>query len=244
MTKQISLAKIISRCYPEPIPNNFLSYKMVLNLLINLLEPVQSLLSNNTKKESTTICKLVLIFLSQFFHKRQHFSNQPKDLSTTQRFGMTAIFYAIQYVWLLLPMPQSCPLLSLQNFRQSNHHLLKYFQQVQIVFCINDHCHGAISIGNFGCRHVNCIGQSLCVYSNMSFISCRHHNPSVLLYPYFLQFAHLQSKNLSSPRDLHFGVFLQPIFLKLVKQTRIFIFPFAPYVQVGLNTRPFWRIFW
>ena len=54
------------------------------------LEPVQSLFKSNTKKASTTICKLVLIFLSQFFHNHRHFSNQPNDLSTTQRFGITA----------------------------------------------------------------------------------------------------------------------------------------------------------
>jgi hypothetical protein len=113
MTKQISLAKIISRCYPEPIPNNFLSYKMVLNLLINLLEPVQSLLSNNTKKERTTIYKLVLIFLSQFFHKRQHFSNQPKDLSTTQRFGMTANFLCNS---ICLATSTDAPIMSLTFF--------------------------------------------------------------------------------------------------------------------------------
>ena len=53
------------------------------------LEPVQSLLSNSVKKASTTICKLVLIFLSQFFHNRLYFSSQPKERSTTQRFGIT-----------------------------------------------------------------------------------------------------------------------------------------------------------
>ncbi|CAN5304461.1 hypothetical protein BH10PSE19_BH10PSE19_10470 [soil metagenome] len=54
------------------------------------LEPVQSLFNSNTKKAKTTICKLVFIFLSQFFHKRRHFSNQANDLSTTHRFGITA----------------------------------------------------------------------------------------------------------------------------------------------------------
>jgi putative PIN family toxin of toxin-antitoxin system len=53
------------------------------------LEPVQNLFSSNAKNASTTICKLVLIFLSQFFHKRRHFSSQAKERSTTQRFGST-----------------------------------------------------------------------------------------------------------------------------------------------------------
>jgi len=56
---------------------------------IMALEPVQNLFSSNAKNASTTICKLVLIFLSQFFHKRRHFSSQAKERSTTQRFGST-----------------------------------------------------------------------------------------------------------------------------------------------------------
>ena len=35
-------------------------------------------------KASTTICRLVLSFLSQFFQSRRHFSSQAKDRSTTQ----------------------------------------------------------------------------------------------------------------------------------------------------------------
>ena len=38
-------------------------------------------------KASTTICRLVLSFLSQFFQSRRHFSSQAKDRSTTHRFG-------------------------------------------------------------------------------------------------------------------------------------------------------------
>lgn len=56
---------------------------------LKVLEPVQNLFSSNAKNASTTICKLVLIFLSQFFHKRRHFSSQAKERSTTQRFGST-----------------------------------------------------------------------------------------------------------------------------------------------------------
>ena len=40
-------------------------------------------------KASTTICRLVLSFLSQFFQRRRHFSSQAKDRSTTHHFGST-----------------------------------------------------------------------------------------------------------------------------------------------------------
>ena len=54
-----------------------------------LLEPVYNLLRISTMKASTTICRLVLSFLSQFFQSRRHFSSQAKDRSTTHRFGST-----------------------------------------------------------------------------------------------------------------------------------------------------------
>ena len=53
------------------------------------LEPVYDLFRINTMKASTTICRLVLSFLSQFFQSRRHFSSQAKDRSTTHRFGST-----------------------------------------------------------------------------------------------------------------------------------------------------------
>ena len=53
------------------------------------LEPVYDLFRINTVKASTTICRLVLSFLSQFFQSRRHFSSQAKDRSTTHRFGST-----------------------------------------------------------------------------------------------------------------------------------------------------------
>ena len=40
-------------------------------------------------KASTTICRLVLSFVSQFFQSRRHFSSQAKDRCTTHRFGST-----------------------------------------------------------------------------------------------------------------------------------------------------------
>ena len=42
-------------------------------------QSVQSLLSHRATKASTTICKLVLIFLSQFFHSFRYFSSQAKS---------------------------------------------------------------------------------------------------------------------------------------------------------------------
>ena len=53
------------------------------------LEPVYNLFRISTAKARTTICWLVLSFLSQFFQRRRHFSSQPKDRSTTHRFGST-----------------------------------------------------------------------------------------------------------------------------------------------------------
>ena len=53
------------------------------------LEPVYNLFRISTVKASTTICRLVLSFLSQFFQSRRHFSSQAKDRSTTHRFGST-----------------------------------------------------------------------------------------------------------------------------------------------------------
>ncbi len=55
----------------------------------NILEPVYNLFRISTVKASTTICRLVLSFLSQFFQSRRHFSSQAKDRSTTHRFGST-----------------------------------------------------------------------------------------------------------------------------------------------------------
>ena len=57
--------------------------------IIELLEPVQNLFNKIVKKASTVICRLVAIFLSQFFHSRRNFSNQANALSTTQRLGRT-----------------------------------------------------------------------------------------------------------------------------------------------------------
>jgi hypothetical protein len=54
-----------------------------------ILEPIRSLLSNSIKNASTTICKLVLIFLPQFLYNRLYFSSPPKELSTTKRVGIT-----------------------------------------------------------------------------------------------------------------------------------------------------------
>ena len=53
------------------------------------LEPVYNLFRSRAAKASTTICRLVFSFLSQFFQSRRHFSSQAKDRSTTHLFGST-----------------------------------------------------------------------------------------------------------------------------------------------------------
>ncbi len=55
----------------------------------DISEPVHDLLRISAVKASTTICRLVLSFLSQFFQSRRHFCSQAKDRSTTHRFGRT-----------------------------------------------------------------------------------------------------------------------------------------------------------
>ena len=62
----------------------------VVQTAAKVLEPVYDLLRISAAKARTTICRLVLSSLSQFFQRRRHFSSQPKDRSTTQRFGSTA----------------------------------------------------------------------------------------------------------------------------------------------------------
>lgn len=47
------------------------------------------LLSKRAKKARWISCRLVLSFLSQFFHSLRHFSSQAKPRSTTQRCGIT-----------------------------------------------------------------------------------------------------------------------------------------------------------
>jgi hypothetical protein len=69
-----------------------LSLKMMLFLILiyrKSLEPVQNLFSNKTRNASTTMERLVVSFLSQFFHNRRHVSSQENDRSTTHRFGST-----------------------------------------------------------------------------------------------------------------------------------------------------------
>ena len=61
-----------------------------LAFLSNVKSAAYNLFSSNVRNANITICRLVLIKPSQFFHKRRHFSNQAKLRSTTQRLGITA----------------------------------------------------------------------------------------------------------------------------------------------------------
>src|SRR3990167_10211470 len=85
-----------------------------------------TLFSNNPTKPKTTICKLVLIFLSQFFHNLRRFSNHPNDLSTTQRWVSPQI-YVIHCALLLQQLHLKYFLFFLKMVRQCNHHQLKHF---------------------------------------------------------------------------------------------------------------------
>ena len=55
----------------------------------NTLERVYDLFMISARKANATNCRLVLSFLSQFFHSRLHFSSQANERSTTHRCGMT-----------------------------------------------------------------------------------------------------------------------------------------------------------
>jgi hypothetical protein len=52
--------------------------------------PFQNLLTNNLTKANSIIASEVRSFLSQLFQSLRNFSSHAKDLSTTQRFGITA----------------------------------------------------------------------------------------------------------------------------------------------------------
>lgn len=81
--------------YARDLPLNIIGFGRGINpndprpLLQKALEPVQSLWTSSLINAKTTICKLVLVFLSQFFHNLRHFSSQAKERSATQRFEMT-----------------------------------------------------------------------------------------------------------------------------------------------------------
>ena len=57
-------------------------------MVLKPLEPVHNLRKSEARRAKWVICRLVLSFLSQFFQSRRHFSNQAKERSTTQRFGI------------------------------------------------------------------------------------------------------------------------------------------------------------
>ena len=67
---------------------NEISTENAINMLKQVLEPVQNLFKNNAVNANITIFILVLIFLSQFFHNLRHFSSHAKDRSTTHLFGI------------------------------------------------------------------------------------------------------------------------------------------------------------
>ena len=71
------------------LSNNWPQVRENTTAVQSALEPVYNLFRISTAKARTTICRLVLSFLSQFFQRRRHFSSQPKDRSTTHRFGST-----------------------------------------------------------------------------------------------------------------------------------------------------------
>lgn len=117
-----------------------------------LLEPVQNLFNNRETKHNTVICRLVVSFLSQFFHILRNFSSQPKLLSTTHRFGNILNFGANQFF----------------NF------VWKIFSGVATVgqylfYSIGfNRFFGAFAVGDIGCCNVDSVRQSVRINQDMA----------------------------------------------------------------------------
>ena len=69
---------------------DFMPLAILFFVMALFLEPVYNLFRISTAKARTTICRLVLSFLSQFFQSRRHFSSQATDRSTTHLWGSTS----------------------------------------------------------------------------------------------------------------------------------------------------------
>ena len=119
-------------------------------------------------KASTTICRLVLSFLSQFFQSRRHFSSQAKDRSTTHRFGSTT---------------KVCSSLALHHFHSGSQQALhRSGKGLPGVTPVHQHLPDLIAagpvfvkhhqspspVGNVGGSHVYPMGQSLRVHRDVT----------------------------------------------------------------------------
>ena len=119
-------------------------------------------------KASTTICRLVLSFLSQFFQSRRHFSSQANDRSTTHRFGSTTKVCSSFAFHHFHRGPQQALHRSgkgLPGITPVDQHLLDLAEVGPVLV---KHRQSPSPVGNIGGSHVYPMGQSLRVHRDMT----------------------------------------------------------------------------
>ena len=124
----------------------------------------QSLSGISAVKANTTICRLVLSFLSQFFQSRRHFSSQAKDRSTTHLFGSD--YEGVQFIAFhhfhrgsQLALHRSSK--GLPGVTPIHQYLLHL---PEVVSAPVKHRQSPSPVGDVGGGHVDRVGQSLRVH--------------------------------------------------------------------------------
>ena len=124
-------------------------------------------------KASTTICRLVLSFLSQFFQSRRHFSSQAKDRSTTHRFGSTTkVCSSLRFTTSTEAPNRPCTAVAqgLSGVTPVHQHVLHLTEAVSAPV---KHRQSPGPVGNVGGSHVYRMGQSWRVHREMT-LDSRH----------------------------------------------------------------------
>ena len=124
-------------------------------------------------KASTTICRLVLSFLSQFFQSRRHFSSQAKDRSTTHRFGSTTkVCSSLRFTTSTEAPNRPCTRSGkgLPGVTPVHQHVLHLTEAVSAPV---KHRQSPGPVGNVGGSHVYPMGQSLRVHRDVT-LDSRH----------------------------------------------------------------------
>ena len=119
-------------------------------------------------KASTTICRLVLSFLSQFFQRRRHFSSQAKDRSTTHRFGSTTkVCSSLRFTTSTAGSQQALHRSSkgLSGVTPVHQHVLHLTEAVSAPV---KHRQSPSPVGDVGRGYVDRMGQSLRIHRDVS----------------------------------------------------------------------------
>ena len=144
-------------------------------------EPVYNLFRISAAKASTTICRLVSSFLSQFFQSRRHFSSQAKDRSTTHRFGSTTkVCISLRFTTSRMDRRSQQALhpsgKGLPSVTPVHQHIL---HQAEAVPPLVKHRQSPSPVGDVRGGHVDRMGQPLSIHRDVAFDS-RHLLPSVI----------------------------------------------------------------